>query len=90
MPVYRRAAAAAGRGAASNWVQLDEPILVTDLDADWRRGHEPRPRGARRTPASDRLVASYFGALGDNLRPGRGSVQGRPARRPGARAGAAR
>ena len=54
----------AGRGI--EWVQLDEPILVCDLDEAWQAafarayeqlaGHGPK-----------RLLASYFGGLGENL-----------------------
>lgn len=56
------------RDAGADWIQLDEPILVTDqptsvLDAarrayDLLGGVESRPKI---------LVASYFGALGDAL-----------------------
>lgn len=48
------------------WVQLDEPILVTELDAQWQRAftrsyHELRPGSLKL------LLATYFGELQDNL-----------------------
>ena len=53
--------------AGAEWVQLDEPCLVLDLDSDdhaaYRRAYAVL--AAARTPRL--LVASYFGALGDNL-----------------------
>jgi 5-methyltetrahydropteroyltriglutamate--homocysteine methyltransferase len=53
--------------AGAEWVQLDEPCLVLDLDADaaatYRRGYAALASGRR--PRI--LLASYFGALGANL-----------------------
>ena len=53
--------------AGADWVQLDEPCLVLDLDDDdrdaYRRAYAAL--AAARTPRL--LLASYFGALGDNL-----------------------
>jgi 5-methyltetrahydropteroyltriglutamate--homocysteine methyltransferase len=53
--------------AGAGWVQLDEPCLVLDLDADdtaaYRRAYTAL--SAARRPKI--LLASYFGALGDNL-----------------------
>ncbi|MGJ8688086.1 MAG: 5-methyltetrahydropteroyltriglutamate--homocysteine S-methyltransferase [Gammaproteobacteria bacterium] len=48
------------------WVQLDEPILATELDAQWQRAftrsyHELRPGSLKL------LLATYFGELQDNL-----------------------
>ncbi|WP_417598586.1 5-methyltetrahydropteroyltriglutamate--homocysteine S-methyltransferase [Oceanospirillum sp.] len=48
------------------WVQIDEPILVTELDARWKQAFEH----AYHTLKANRpevLVASYFGTLKDNL-----------------------
>ncbi len=47
------------------WVQIDEPILVTELDADWRHAfntayHQLKGAKARL------LVATYFGQLQEN------------------------
>lgn len=65
LPVYAELLAQlAAQGV--EWVQIDEPVLVTELDADWQQalGH------AYRQLATDRirvLLASYFGSLQDNL-----------------------
>ncbi|WP_458070065.1 5-methyltetrahydropteroyltriglutamate--homocysteine S-methyltransferase [Rhodanobacter sp. BL-MT-08] len=55
----------ANAGAA--WVQLDEPCLVLDLDSDDHAAYRQAyaALAAARTPRL--LLASYFGALGDNL-----------------------
>ncbi len=48
------------------WVQIDEPILVLDLPPAWRSAFESaynRLQGGR----LKRLLATYFGALEDNL-----------------------
>ena len=53
--------------AGADWVQLDEPCLVLDQDDDdhaaYRRAYAVLAEA--RTPQL--LLASYFGALGDNL-----------------------
>lgn len=49
-----------------DWVQVDEPVLVTELDADWKLALET----AYHTLKSSRvklLLATYFGTLGENL-----------------------
>jgi 5-methyltetrahydropteroyltriglutamate--homocysteine methyltransferase len=53
--------------AGAEWVQLDEPCLVLDLDADDHAAYRQAyaALAAARTPRL--LLASYFGALGDNL-----------------------
>jgi 5-methyltetrahydropteroyltriglutamate--homocysteine methyltransferase len=53
--------------AGADWVQLDEPCLVLDQDADDHAAyrHAYAVLAAARTPHL--LLASYFGALGDNL-----------------------
>jgi 5-methyltetrahydropteroyltriglutamate--homocysteine methyltransferase len=63
--VYRQLLTALAEAGAA-WVQLDEPVLVTDLD--------PAARAALRAAYSDLgqvpvkiMLASYFGAVGDNL-----------------------
>ncbi|OOG66247.1 5-methyltetrahydropteroyltriglutamate--homocysteine S-methyltransferase [Rhodanobacter sp. B04] len=54
--------------AGADWVQLDEPCLALDQDDDdhaaYRRAYAALARA--RTPRL--LLASYFGALGDNLK----------------------
>jgi 5-methyltetrahydropteroyltriglutamate--homocysteine methyltransferase len=67
LPVYtsvlRRLA-----NAGARWVQIDEPCLVTDLSGAAR---EAMPAAyatiAKATEGLNLLVATYFGALGDNL-----------------------
>jgi 5-methyltetrahydropteroyltriglutamate--homocysteine methyltransferase len=67
LAVYEELLGALGREGAE-WVQLDEPCLVTDLDdaskAAFRTAYErlSKVAGAPRT-----LLTTYFGALGDNL-----------------------
>ncbi len=67
LPVYEEILGALGREGAE-WVQIDEPCLVTDLDdvakAAFRAAYERLSKvgGAPRT-----LLTTYFGALGDNL-----------------------
>ena len=49
-----------------SWVQLDEPILVTDLPLEWVNAYERayhRLRGA----GIDILLATYFGGVGEHL-----------------------
>jgi 5-methyltetrahydropteroyltriglutamate--homocysteine methyltransferase len=67
MPVYldilRRLAA---NGAA--WVQIDEPCLALDLDDDERQAlRAAYSQIARALPNLEVMLATYFGALGDNL-----------------------
>jgi len=55
------------RAAGAPWVQLDEPALVLDLDDATRQAfsHAYAQLAAATTPKL--LLATYFGALGDNL-----------------------
>jgi 5-methyltetrahydropteroyltriglutamate--homocysteine methyltransferase len=56
----------AGRGA--EWVQLDEPCLVLDLDEPARQALQRAYKViAEGVPQLKMMVAAYFGALGDNL-----------------------
>jgi len=48
------------------WVQIDEPILVTELDAEWRTAFETAYAALAAAPVK-RLLATYFGELQDNL-----------------------
>ncbi|MBU2952408.1 5-methyltetrahydropteroyltriglutamate--homocysteine S-methyltransferase [Marinobacter sp. F3R08] len=48
------------------WVQVDEPALVTDLDADWRHAFTLAYHHLK-TCAPKLLVATYFGELRENL-----------------------
>ena len=52
--------------AGAQWVQVDEPILVTELSSEWRQAFET----AYHTLKADRpqlLLTTYFGTLQDNL-----------------------
>ena len=65
VPVYCELLDALAR-AGVEWVQVDEPILVTELDADWQHAL----RTAYHDLKSARvklLLATYFGPLLDNL-----------------------
>ncbi|QDL91726.1 5-methyltetrahydropteroyltriglutamate--homocysteine S-methyltransferase [Paroceanicella profunda] len=53
-------------GLGVNWVQLDEPVLATDLSGEWRAAFAPvyarlAGQGARL------LLAAYFGPLAENF-----------------------
>ncbi|PLP58877.1 5-methyltetrahydropteroyltriglutamate--homocysteine S-methyltransferase [Mesorhizobium loti] len=67
LPVYEellRKLAAAG----ADWVQLDEPALVLDLIPNERHAFEfAYGRLAAAAPELKLMLATYFGALGDNL-----------------------
>jgi 5-methyltetrahydropteroyltriglutamate--homocysteine methyltransferase len=67
LPVYvdvlRRLAA-----AGADWVQLDEPCLVLDLDVAKRRALQQAYRFlARELPGLNIMLATYFDDIGDNL-----------------------
>ena len=52
--------------AGAEWVQVDEPLLVQDLEPAWQEAyrrtyHELRAHGPRK------LLCTYFGGLDDNL-----------------------
>ncbi|MEK9710996.1 MAG: 5-methyltetrahydropteroyltriglutamate--homocysteine S-methyltransferase [Thalassolituus sp.] len=47
------------------WVQLDEPVLATDLPEDWLQALE-RAYHQLNTPGINILLATYFGAAGEN------------------------
>jgi 5-methyltetrahydropteroyltriglutamate--homocysteine methyltransferase len=48
------------------WVQVDEPALVTDLDADWRYAFSLAYHHLK-TSTPKLLVTTYFGELRENL-----------------------
>jgi 5-methyltetrahydropteroyltriglutamate--homocysteine methyltransferase len=48
------------------WVQIDEPILVTELDADWQHALSLAYHQLKSSPVK-LLLATYFGSLQDNL-----------------------
>ncbi len=48
------------------WVQIDEPILVTELNADWRYAFNLAYHDLKASRVK-MLLATYFGSLQDNL-----------------------
>jgi 5-methyltetrahydropteroyltriglutamate--homocysteine methyltransferase len=65
LPVYAELLAwLADQGV--EWVQVDEPALVTELDARWRAAYADA-YAALQGSRPKLLVATYFGALHDNL-----------------------
>lgn len=65
LPVYSQLLEALA-DAGAEWVQIDEPALVTDLDANWRYAfnlayHQLKANRPKL------LLATYFGELRDNL-----------------------
>jgi 5-methyltetrahydropteroyltriglutamate--homocysteine methyltransferase len=50
----------------AKWVQVDEPALVTELSAEWRQAFVTAYEALRGSRARV-LLATYFGALQDNL-----------------------
>ncbi|MBD8897554.1 5-methyltetrahydropteroyltriglutamate--homocysteine S-methyltransferase [Rhodanobacter sp. DHG33] len=53
--------------AGAEWVQLDEPCLVLDQDADDHAAYRKAYAALATANGPRILLASYFGALGDNL-----------------------
>jgi 5-methyltetrahydropteroyltriglutamate--homocysteine methyltransferase len=52
--------------AGAEWVQIDEPVLVSDLDDTARAAFAPVYQALSRLPVKI-LLATYFGPIGDNL-----------------------
>ncbi|MHC4415350.1 MAG: 5-methyltetrahydropteroyltriglutamate--homocysteine S-methyltransferase [Planctomycetota bacterium] len=67
LPVYEEVLERLG-AAGADWVQVDEPCLVADLDERARGAYE-HAYGRLRGAAGSRklLLTTYFGYLGDNL-----------------------
>jgi 5-methyltetrahydropteroyltriglutamate--homocysteine methyltransferase len=53
--------------AGAEWVQLDEPTLVLDLDEATRVAYGKAYAALRQATKLKLFVATYFGSLGDNL-----------------------
>ena len=66
LPVYAQLLGAL-KDAGVQWVQLDEPVLVQDLDDDARAAFERAYAHLAGGARPDILLATYFGALEDNL-----------------------
>ena len=65
LPVYADLLAALFE-AGVEWVQFDEPVLTQDLDKDWKHALLQAYYDLQRAPVK-KMIASYFGSLGDNL-----------------------
>ncbi len=65
LPAYQQLLQALADTGAQ-WVQIDEPILVLDLPTKWQQAFE-RVYHSLKHPQLKILVATYFGALGENL-----------------------
>ncbi|MGC4030036.1 MAG: 5-methyltetrahydropteroyltriglutamate--homocysteine S-methyltransferase [Steroidobacteraceae bacterium] len=70
LPAYVELLAALG-AAGVEWVQVDEPILVTELDAAWReafrKAYEALQAGRVSPNKARLLLTTYFGPLVENL-----------------------
>src|SRR5690606_24719571 len=49
-----------------DWVQIDEPLLVTEIDADWVHAFNFAYHQLKSAPLK-LLLTTYFGQLGDNM-----------------------
>jgi len=65
LPIYRELLSVLAREGAE-WVQLDEPVLVTELDAKWQTALRTA-YGSLKGAGPKLLLATYFGRLGENL-----------------------
>jgi 5-methyltetrahydropteroyltriglutamate--homocysteine methyltransferase len=65
LPLYARVIAGLAE-AGAQWVQIDEPILVTDLDDAARAAFADAYAVLGKLPVK-LMLATYFGAVGDNL-----------------------
>ncbi|HEX4636334.1 MAG TPA: 5-methyltetrahydropteroyltriglutamate--homocysteine S-methyltransferase, partial [Rhizomicrobium sp.] len=63
--IYREVLASLAQ-AGAEWVQIDEPVLVSDLD-DAARAALKQAYAGLAGVAVKTMLATYFGALGDNL-----------------------
>ncbi|WP_243350322.1 5-methyltetrahydropteroyltriglutamate--homocysteine S-methyltransferase [Stenotrophomonas acidaminiphila] len=66
LPVYAQLLEAL-KAEGARWVQLDEPVLVQDLDDAARAAFRQAYARLADGPHPDILLATYFGALDDNL-----------------------
>ena len=66
LPVYAEVLASLA-AAGADWVQIDEPCLVLDLDAASRAAYQTAYAALTQGARPQLLLATYFGALEDNL-----------------------
>ncbi|KAB7622968.1 5-methyltetrahydropteroyltriglutamate--homocysteine S-methyltransferase [Alkalilimnicola sp. S0819] len=64
LPVYAQLLEALA-DAGAEWVQIDEPLLVTELDADWQHAFNLAYHQLKSCRVK-LLLASYFGPLAEN------------------------
>lgn len=65
LPVYKQLLNELAQ-AGAEWVQIDEPCLVTTLDKDWRQAVKTAYHELNRTTPKI-LLTTYFSDFGDNL-----------------------
>lgn len=65
LPVYEQLLTALA-DAGAEWVQIDEPILATELDTEWQHALTQAYFSLHKTPVR-LLLATYFGPLKENL-----------------------
>lgn len=65
LPVYQQLLQQLAK-AGVEWVQIDEPILVTELDKDWQQALEKTYHSLKAAPVK-LLLTTYFGQLKENL-----------------------
>ncbi|CAM3652776.1 5-methyltetrahydropteroyltriglutamate--homocysteine S-methyltransferase [Rheinheimera salexigens] len=65
LPVYQTLLSELAQ-AGVEWVQIDEPVLVTELDSAWQDAVIEAYQALKSSPVK-LLLATYFGTLGDNL-----------------------
>jgi 5-methyltetrahydropteroyltriglutamate--homocysteine methyltransferase len=65
LPIYRAVLASLAQ-AGAEWVQIDEPVLVADLD-EGARAALPAAYAVLADAPVKIMLATYFGAVGDNL-----------------------
>jgi 5-methyltetrahydropteroyltriglutamate--homocysteine methyltransferase len=65
LPIYLKTLVALA-DAGADWVQIDEPVLVSDLDDAAREALKTAYATLAQAPVKI-LLATYFGAVGDNL-----------------------
>lgn len=66
LPVYGELLAKLGQ-AGAEWVQIDEPVLVTELDAKWKQAFVTA-YDVLSLAHPKLLLATYFGTLQENLK----------------------
>jgi 5-methyltetrahydropteroyltriglutamate--homocysteine methyltransferase len=66
LPVYKELFVLLARSGVE-WVQIDEPALVTELDKEWQLAYKYAYQYLANSPVK-LLLTTYFGTLADNLK----------------------